>query len=541
LGDGFGVGNNNLSSYQQSWPISTYGPALLPLRRDHNGDCRRDDSSNNNDDCDRCDESCVGLPCFVVEILACICCFCNPMSRNRGERGRWPGSRKHQNNNNDGSTTYNQEAGKDQSHHSNYSRYHNRKPRSCFNSIQPSHVAVWVLVALCSVLLLTSFTEEQFRLNPGETRPVRAPNPFFYRSVVEESWSAKSVSPQVGADVYYYADGGCPPLNGPVIHMESRHETNLGFGDYEYDYFYLNPGTIMSISLTVSSGSFGIYLLQGKDTFDSWAGGTDFVAQPLLNGYLTSSSSPQTFEYHIEHADVYYVGYDNPHNANNRGSMDIQIQATSYNLSQRHKIQSCHAVYPGSLRQHCCLSLDFAVFKDDCIIVQGTDSFASASSSSKETQVYFNDQNDVTIELRYERRWSSVVIVVCLVVLCFAVWCRPSEKETNNNTLAEDENAEITYAPVNSTPPPEYNPYSHYDDVPSPQPDSPSTPGMSSPQTQSDDNITPDYGDDEEDLPPPIPVVVATLVGDADDDARRPLPSAPSWRSTSEAGGRVGG
>ena len=471
-------------SYQQAWPISTYGPTLYT--RGVGGrieDC--EDCCHDADDC-QCDCECcrccrpLSFCCFL-EMLAC-CWICNRQESK------------------------------------------NDAPRHYFHHLRPSHVVVWVLVALCSVLLLTSFTEEQFQLNPGETRQVPSPNPFFYRAVLEQSWTKVSKATS-SANVYYYPSHGCPSLAGPRVKLESSTEMALGYGDYEYDYFYLNPGTTVTITMTVATGALGVYMLQGKDTFDSWAGGNDFVAKPILKGYITQATSPITYEYNILHADVYYIGYDNPHKQQSQGWVDIDIDASSYDVSSQYQIQTCQQSSYGV--KHCCVPLDFGLWRNDCIIIQATSSSSVKSDCDHrfDSSKHQDNQNsqDVTIALSFERRWSSVAIVVGMTVVVFAVWCRPSTPTSETLAEIDNDNSEIIYyAPY---PPPEYNPYYH---------DENSTP-ISSP-------LFP-----RESLPPPIPVVHATLVdvtpiySSIENSPISPIPSAPSFKKSLDNSSSSGG
>jgi hypothetical protein len=327
----------------------------------------------------------------------------------------------------------------------------------------------WLLIAsFCAVFLVTTIGLQQhqiFVLNPGETRRVVPPNPTFYKSLsIEYSPYSQPVESNIQVKTYFYPQQDCPQLSGPSVSLYTTNDLNLAYGDYEYDYFYLNAGSHITVSMeSFTQGSANVLLFRGQTSFDSWCSNHDFAARPLVKRQAASGVVGTILEYTVPTADTYYVVAENPYYFKQLvATQAVMVQATSYDLSDQFQVTpSPSGIATVNLHQQ---------NGNSCIIVQVTSATTSINVSGY----------DVTIYVHGHRRWVVLYICACILALLFLLCCTKAHSKIVSNQ-SQSASCDVTHDIIQYTPVPQQPP----------------------------------------ELDPEIPVVEATLVHEP------PVPSAP--------------
>jgi hypothetical protein len=316
----------------------------------------------------------------------------------------------------------------------------------CCNKKMPPLICL-LIASFCAVFFVTSVgtRQERFILNPGESRRVLSPNSIFYKSLSIEYSPFDKSNNDIQVKTFFYPQQDCPPLTGPIVTLYTKNDLNLAFGDYEYDYFYLNTGSHIAVSMesfASTRGSANILLLRGQASFDAWCNNNDFVARPLLKRQAAAGVVGAVLEYTVQEADSYYVVVENPNYWTQFiGTEAVMVQATSFDVSDKFQVvPSSTGVATVNLNTK---------NNNNCIIVQVT------SAATSDVAGY-----DETIMVKNHRRWTVLFICVGIVdlilMLCCAGICSKSDivEPTTYGTTSD-----IRYTPVpQQPPPPAFNP-----------------------------------------------------------------------------------
>lgn len=302
----------------------------------------------------------------------------------------------------------------------------------------------WLLLASFSaVFLFTIIGSKQhqlFVLNPGETRRVVSPSPTFYKSLsIQYSPYLQPVENNIQVKTYFYPQQGCPQLTGPIVSLYTSNDLNLAFGDYEYDYFYLNAGSHITVSVGSSTrGSANVLLFRGQKSFDDWCR-NNVAARPLVKRQAASGVVGTVLEYTVPIADTYYVVVENPNYFQQFvATQAVFVQATSYDLSEQfHVTPSPSGIATVNLHQH---------NENDCILVQVT------STTSSNVSGY-----DVTVTVRGHRRWIALTICAAVLALPFLLCCAKVRSKIVSSQ-SQPAACHVTYDTIQYTPVPQQQP-----------------------------------------------------------------------------------
>jgi hypothetical protein len=189
-------------------------------------------------------------------------------------------------------------------------------------------LSIVILVAL----LAFSQLDTNWTLNAGETRHVKLP--------VLNSRIDISTDDKIGVRVYDFPGKECPSLTGPTVTLEDENTVYLGTGDYQYDYFFLNKGSVILLDYHQTKGATNIFILRGESNLQRLEGNTDdddddhFQKQALKKRYVAEGGHASgSLQYTAKQNNVYMIVYDNVSPATT-GTLSVHytITLTTYNL-----------------------------------------------------------------------------------------------------------------------------------------------------------------------------------------------------------------
>jgi hypothetical protein len=196
-------------------------------------------------------------------------------------------------------------------------------------------------------ILASSYSpgNHQFTLNVGETWQLVPPSNLWSRTSLRIHSS--TVNP--GLEVYqfmpvldYSSQPGqvtCPPLQGgAVLNLhEPVARIKMEMDEYQYDYFHLNQGSVLSVDArltSVTSGATNLYLLQGYHALASLEEHDsiqDFRGESILKRFLGQGGST-VMEYTVPMSDYYIVVYDNAAAGVTKLDVAITVQLATHYL-----------------------------------------------------------------------------------------------------------------------------------------------------------------------------------------------------------------
>ena len=214
------------------------------------------------------------------------------------------------------------------------------------------------------------------------------------------------------------------PSGKLVKHAE---HLSLDGGDWVHFAYYLNRGSLVTVTFTVTTGSAHFYLIQGKDNFQKWSEDPDENRNWLLSKY-SSNSSPASSSSTVSTSDEYFLVFDNDKDyAATSLALDIRVNRTQYDLASH--TPQCPA---GSAL--CDLVI---AYNDKRHVVFAAPALDVVNASDKA-------QSDKTYEMDVYSlpRWSGIVFFWLLVPSTFvlACWIVPavvSYIRSNRSVLAE--------------------------------------------------------------------------------------------------------
>jgi hypothetical protein len=230
-------------------------------------------------------------------------------------------------------------------------------------------------------------------MNKGETRQVETRTRLI-RNV--EITSASGAAP--GMEISIFAlDSNCPPLTGPKVSLNQTYGMSLDSGDYQYDYFYLNTGSTLEVSLEQGTGATNMYLLQGMYVLDRAMDDNDdssFRSLSIMQKFV-GSNSQGSLQITVSKSATYIAVYENASSSISKASVSIHGVLTSYNLKGHSPIPSSWCDGPTctvTRRGH------------PCILVQA-------------------NQQEVGVTIVAERRWGAILSLALLLPLLLGFIC----------------------------------------------------------------------------------------------------------------------
>lgn len=181
---------------------------------------------------------------------------------------------------------------------------------------------------------------EDWTLNAGETRQVVGANSWLTNHI--------AISTNVPDSVSLYAiDGACPPLTGPTIQIANTETIQLAQGDYQYDYFYLNAGSFLDVSLQQDYGASNLMVMRGLGTVQGDANGESdnygsFSSKALLTRYAGATQIAHV-QYVAPKSDTYVVVYENASNSKGRSTVTYQVYLKTYEMNGITPISDCES------------------------------------------------------------------------------------------------------------------------------------------------------------------------------------------------------
>ena len=258
---------------------------------------------------------------------------------------------------------------------------------SCYCKNQKmSFVSVVAIVLYWMVLyvMATSYNpgNHRFTLTVGETWQILPPINLWSRTSLQiqsfpmmimnttqqtRTAAATATATIPGVEVYeflpvldYKTHAACPALTlgddtSGVVPIVTLHESNqiinLDMGQYEYDYFHLNQGSIVHVQATITHpskhdgpGATNIYILQGYHTLEALetkrqnsdvAGLEDFRGKSVWKRFVGYSGSTD-LEFTVPASDYYIIVYDNaaPGHTSTHLQVSVTVQMATHYLPQ---------------------------------------------------------------------------------------------------------------------------------------------------------------------------------------------------------------
>ena len=262
--------------------------------------------------------------------------------------------------------------------HPQYQQQHQQEPgstaKSCYNFV---YILLYVLTFGGLYHYASRCSHQEWTMHPGESRHAATAG-FLTNSVqVMSHQEQRSVSPRNnnngtdsddvesrGIAVYAVGSRECPPLTGPpvILHSPSQ-ELVLLHNAFEYQYFYLNKGSIMSVTAHQIIGATNILVLKGSKVlariqgqqpgsnnnnnnnrhttfmdalFNKVVSSLDFSTEEIMLEQLSwtqDDKGPVEFSFTSPSSDVYVLLYDNAA-ANEAATLEVQydMDLKTYNL-----------------------------------------------------------------------------------------------------------------------------------------------------------------------------------------------------------------
>ena len=263
---------------------------------------------------------------------------------------------------------------------------------------------------LLFILLAGSHMDTTWTLNAGESRQIL--KPFLISDIV--------VSSQNPEDVQVYALSGnpCPPLTGPTVTLEDDRPISLSMNDFQYDYFFLNPGSKISLDVSQKKGSTNLYLLRGESVLHqldmNWIDDVDFAGRALVKLFASQGGyADVNLKYKARNADTYILVYDNASSSRGELIVHYKVDLTTYDL---------RGITP------VCTGLDdpcsFHVKNEkSCMFVQVSGHPGPLSAS-----------DIVTIDLTGKRKWRLIVVLSSAPLLLFLLYAASGSFQKRDNS-----------------------------------------------------------------------------------------------------------
>lgn len=263
------------------------------------------------------------------------------------------------------------------------------------------------------VLLAISNVADEWTLNAGETRQVLT-RPWLNNEV--------SISTSIPDSVSIYSlNGACPPLTGPTVTFGETQDITLSEGDYQYDYFYLNTGSFLDVTLTQDYGATNVFIMRGLDAVHQRSGENSFTSSALMTRYAGAGQTAYV-RYSVPASDTYAVIYDNASNFNGHSTVTYEVVLTTFSLDDVTPVSGCEGSTKCSVENSA----------HACILVKAAD--------------------EVTVHVSASRRWGAILFYCAVIPVVIGIICRPRRNDEVDIVLppatAPDSYANATVEPL---------------------------------------------------------------------------------------------
>ena len=306
-------------------------------------------------------------------------------------------------------------------------------------------IALWVALAVCAIN--SGVGGRVFTMHVGETWQIHQP-PLWSRSgfgihaVVDD---------RAGIEVYSFPPvlrndiGMCPYTSGPRYSIKESKVIELSKGgDYEYDYYHLNQGSLISLNAQTQQGQANIYLLKGvhslKTLQTSIGGKHDFRRESILKHFLGTSHT--TLKYEVPESDFYVLAYQNNIFTPTKFAVQLDIDVSTHYLQNHYPICSYNTT---KSKVGCFWKLDN---DNDRTRVANSCIIAKAVATGKDNE-NVDGQQSVVVEL--ESKIGSVYvfwIAMSPLVVGLLMWMMDCGKNTARSRM--EERASLLRTPSNS-------------------------------------------------------------------------------------------
>jgi hypothetical protein len=290
----------------------------------------------------------------------------------------------------------------------------------------------------------------------GKTRVIPSPE----ISWAHDTFSLRSMSADPGLNVYqippkvFKQPAACPPLTGPLGTLQDTQRVILNGDEYQYVYFHLNEGSVISVDVEQFFGSTNIFLLQGPaELFALNMDDNEPTIHSSKLQWSADKNSTLQFSYRVQHSDLYILYYENKAKkpqfpSESDLNLSYRVDLTTHDLTGYQP--RCSATESSS-SDGCLWSLNSSESKEkltySCIVVQAV-SLSNAMASDAVTQKTVEAHFKFTLRTDKLAFVSFLPLMVYLTWVAFGIgvdWCcqRRSEKSgaDDNDKVDPDKKA----------------------------------------------------------------------------------------------------
>lgn len=275
----------------------------------------------------------------------------------------------------------------------------------------------WILAFLFPLAFICfAGTHYEWTLHPGSSRRVVISS-MLTRSVETHRLNSDTEN---GKLLIYSVESKCPPLTGPNITEAFAYEKEIKPGQFVYNKYFLNPGSIIDVTVEAHKAGARIYLFRGETSFNAWAREPgEYKDNPISrsNAYDDPDFGPGHITYTSYQAETYFLVYQNPFQKNAELTATVKRILTTYDLNDTDPIPFSMCSNNGTTCE-----VRLKAWTAICIVVQ-------AESSARNGTVALNKNNIVTVDITGHRRWSTVVIVCAVPIIILGLFSYCAHKQ----------------------------------------------------------------------------------------------------------------
>ena len=319
-------------------------------------------------------------------------------------------------------------------------------------------VVVAVVIALRYTVASDYTSDDNLEYAPRDTRVI----PF-----VSTFCQTMSLSYQLytyGYNPSLYLLSSPPKLTAHDTFSYSKDLTMNYVDDFDYNYYYLYPGSGINISACLSDDSYStvyFYIIKGHKNFKSWKKyeSSRYSWKKVFISDKCSSARNKTYSYDIKSEDHYFLAFDYP--TTGVVKMKASFNRTGYSFSNESVVDSC------TLQ-------DYGTPCSVGIPLSGSGKRVLLTVQPAPDYVINWSDDEISLDTNCSPRiWTYVVIsvsgvvgllaIVTVLVCCICICIRKKQKSHASNTTAEiNPAAETVSAPLLANqPPPPTNPDYH--------------------------------------------------------------------------------
>jgi hypothetical protein len=273
--------------------------------------------------------------------------------------------------------------------------------------------------------------ETQMTLNVGETWQVPTPSSSLY-----SSFEIKSITQDPGLEVYEFPPvmsndvAVCPSTTGPVLVLQESQTIILEGNEYQYDYFHLNAGSVVTVEASQQTGAINIYLLKGiaslkaLETNDGVSSSQNFRGRSILKRFSGNRGST-ILTYEIQHADFYIVIYDNAATTTTQTTKLVTVTVATHSLKNKKPVCSAADTINGCKWAWDNNASDRKRIASSCIIVKAVSSSMETTTTDdgQTTVLIQSDDQTVTVQVESTMDGRKVVGIVMILIFSVLLYC----------------------------------------------------------------------------------------------------------------------